>query len=275
MPAIASAVASPSGAPLVWMTRSASGCAFGGVAKRQPSASAILERAGSMSISSTSAPGNLAASAAARQPTRPAPITEIRSPGPGTASHNPLTAVSILAASVARRSGTSAATSVAASRGTTNRSWWGCRQKTRRPSNSIGPPSTTPTAEYPYLTGAGNSPSWNGQRIRRHSLSGTSPRKTRLSVPLLMALTRLRINTSPDTRDRNGCVLISPRSGATTQNACASCTEITIEQRVPTEVESADPRANRLVERVATGKRDARAARSDNDRGDRYLQPVE
>jgi hypothetical protein len=66
-------------------------------------------------------------------------------------------------------------------------------------------------------------------------------------VPLLMALTRLRTNTSPGASDRSGCVLISPRPGATTQNARASCTEITIEQRVSTEVESADPRTNRLV----------------------------
>src|SRR3954452_10108130 len=131
------------------------------------------------------------------------------------------------------------------------------------------------TTAWPYLTGAGNSPSWDGQRIRGHSLSGTSPRKIRLSVPLLMALKRLRINSSPGARDRNGCVLISPRPGATTQNACASCIEITVEQRVPTEIESADPRTNRLVERVAPGKRYAGSARSDNDRRDRYLQSVE
>ena len=77
---------------------------------------------GSMSISSTSAPGSRAASAAIRQPTTPAPITAIRSPGPGAASHRPLIAVSMLAASVARRSGTSSGTSMTASCGTTNRS---------------------------------------------------------------------------------------------------------------------------------------------------------
>ena len=81
-----------------------------------------LRGVGSMSISSTSAPGNRAASAATRQPTTPAPITAMRSPGPGVASHIPLIAVSMLAASVARRSGTVSGTSTTASIGTMNRS---------------------------------------------------------------------------------------------------------------------------------------------------------
>ena len=63
-----------------------------------------------------------AASAATRAPTTPAPTTAIRSPGPGTPSQRPFIAVSMLAASVARRSGTSSGTTTTASSGTMNRS---------------------------------------------------------------------------------------------------------------------------------------------------------
>src|SRR5947208_6045426 len=70
-------------------------------------------------------------------------------------------------------------------------------------------------------------------------------------------------------------VLISLRPGATTQNASTSRIEITIEQRVTTEVETADPRPQRAVERTVAGKCDTGTPRSDDDRGDRYLQTVE
>ena len=52
----------------------------------------------------------------------PAPITAIRSPRPGMPSHSPLTAVSMLAASVARCSGTSSGIGTTASSGMINRS---------------------------------------------------------------------------------------------------------------------------------------------------------
>ena len=64
-------------------------------------------------------------------------------------------------------------------------------------------------------------------------------------------------------------------AGATTPNTSASRIEITIEQRVTTEVETADPRPQCAVERTVAGKCDTGTPRSDDDRGDRYLQTVE
>src|ERR1700730_14295003 len=64
-------------------------------------------------------------------------------------------------------------------------------------------------------------------------------------------------------------------AGATTTNTSASRIEITIEQRVTTEVETADPRPQCAVERTVAGKCDTGTPRSDDDRGDRYLQTVE
>ena len=101
-PATCSASSSPSGVPLAWITRSASTAAAGGSANRTPSARATAARRGLMSISSTSHPGIRDTSQAARQPTVPAPITAIRSPRCGLASHTPLSAVSRLAASTTR-----------------------------------------------------------------------------------------------------------------------------------------------------------------------------
>jgi hypothetical protein len=64
-------------------------------------------------------------------------------------------------------------------------------------------------------------------------------------------------------------------AGATTPNTSASRIEITIEQRVTTEVETADPRPQCAVERTVAGKCDTGTPRSDDERGDRYLQTVE
>src|SRR6516225_7040368 len=82
--------------------------------------------------------------------------------------------------------------------------------------------------------------------MRCHSLCGTSPRKTSVSVPLLMALVRACINSSPGAAECSGCALISPRPGAATQNARASSIGGII--RV---VAESDPRA--LVDWVANG----------------------
>src|SRR5207302_2072697 len=79
----------------------------------------------------------------------------------------------------------------------------------------------------------------------------------------------------PESEGSYGRVLISLRPGATTQNASTSRIEITIEQRVTTEVETADPRPQCAVERTVAGKCDTGTPRSDDDRSDRYLQTVE
>src|SRR5436305_4203557 len=79
----------------------------------------------------------------------------------------------------------------------------------------------------------------------------------------------------PESEGSYGRVLISLRPSATTQNASTSRIEITIEQRVTTEVETADPRPQCAVERTVAGKCDAGTPRSDDDRSDRYLQTVE
>src|SRR6201981_1299550 len=51
--------------------------------------------------------------------------------------------------------------------------------------------------------------------------------------------------------------------------------EITIKQRVTAEVETADPRPQCAVERTVAAKCDTGTPRSDDDRGDRYLQRFE
>jgi hypothetical protein len=58
-------------------------------------------------------------------------------------------------------------------------------------------------------------------------------------------------------------------------NDSASRIEITIEQRVTTQVETADPRPQCAVERTVAGKCDTGTPRSDDDWGNRYLQTVE
>ena len=63
---------------------------------------ANFARAGLMSTSVTSVPGIRPHRYATREPTTPAPMTAMRSAGPGAASHTPLSAVSMLAASTAR-----------------------------------------------------------------------------------------------------------------------------------------------------------------------------
>jgi hypothetical protein len=112
----------------------------------QPSASAAPARDGSRSHTARSRPGTHPSKAAASSPTTPAPTTSARSPTNGRASHRMFTAVSAFAASTARRSGTASGTGMHMEAGATKRSWWGCRQKTRRPSSPAGPASTTPTA---------------------------------------------------------------------------------------------------------------------------------
>src|SRR5438045_5194335 len=79
----------------------------------------------------------------------------------------------------------------------------------------------------------------------------------------------------PESEGSYGRVLISLRPSATTQNASTSRIEITIEQRVTTEVETADPRPQCAVERTVAGKCDTGTPRPDDDRSDRYLQTVE
>src|SRR5436190_19083579 len=79
----------------------------------------------------------------------------------------------------------------------------------------------------------------------------------------------------PESEESYGRVPISLRPGATTQNASTSRMVITIEQRVTTEVETAEPRPQCAVERTVAGKCDTGTPRSDDDRSDRYLQTVE
>ena len=67
----------------------------------------------------------------------------------------------------------------------------------------------------------------------------------------------------------------SLRPVETANDASASRIEITIKQRVTAEVETADPRPQCAVERTVAGKCDTGTPRSDDDRGDRYLQTVE
>src|SRR5215213_6398688 len=90
-----------------------------GLANFRPNDRASASRAGSMSMRVTSAPSICAQRNPASAPTTPAPTTAIRLDGPGAppqaASQVALSAVSTLAASAARGSGTSAGNGTTAS----------------------------------------------------------------------------------------------------------------------------------------------------------------
>jgi hypothetical protein len=145
-PAHCSAPARPFWLALAWKATSQSPGALSGAAKATPSAFATAARLSTGSTSVTSAPGSRPQSAAMRQPTTPPPKMAMRSPGPAPESQSAFSAVSMLAASTARRGGTPSGTRVSAEAGATMRSWCGCRMKTVRPRSSAGPSSTTPTA---------------------------------------------------------------------------------------------------------------------------------
>src|SRR5215468_10326993 len=91
-----------------------------------------------------------------------------------------------------------------------------------RPTSVEGPSATTPTFRYPYLTGPGKSPSWNGARIAAYWLAGTPPRNTSVSVPRLMPEWTVctRISSGPGSGSRTG--RISPWPGRRSQKARAS-----------------------------------------------------
>ena len=120
-PAQPIAVAKPAALALAWKTMSASRGAAAGRAKRSPSASATARRDGSTSTSVTSAPGRRAASQPVSRPMTPPPTITILSAGPEPASQWALSAVSILAASTARRGGTVSGTGTRQARGATKR----------------------------------------------------------------------------------------------------------------------------------------------------------
>src|SRR6185503_15206672 len=207
---------SPAAVALVCTTRSRPPAASAGCAKRAPSAAATPARDASTSTSVTSTPGKRASRRATQQPTILALTTAMRSPTSGGASQRAFTAVSTVPARTARAGGTSSGTTVTAPAGTTYAVWWGYRQKTVRPRSSGGPCSTAPTFRYPYLTGPGKSPSWNGAR------GGTAPRNASVSVPRLTPDRSVRTMTSPRPGSGSATGRISPCPGALSQNASAS-----------------------------------------------------
>src|SRR5436853_7127194 len=89
------------------------------VANRTPSAHATSARFALTSTSSTSQPALRLAKYAARHPTVPAPMTTMRLPAAGSASHTTLTAVALFAARTARDAGTPSGTTWTADAGTT------------------------------------------------------------------------------------------------------------------------------------------------------------
>ena len=78
----------------------------------------------------------------------PAPTTTIRSAGPAPESHSALSAVSMLAASVARRGGRPSGSGTAMRGGRLKHVLMGVQAEHRRGrSTPAGPASTTPTAQ--------------------------------------------------------------------------------------------------------------------------------
>src|SRR5438045_1396308 len=99
--------------------------------------------------------------------------------------------------------------------------------------------------------GAGNSPSWNGQRIAWYWLAGTLPRKTRLSVPRLMPLRMAATRTQPAASGDRLVRRISPLPGTRIQKArAASDMEDAFEHDVLAEIEAADQRTDAVAEIV-------------------------
>ena len=134
--ALERAVRRPDSVAEAWTISSWSAGALAGRAKRAPNWVARRALAGSMSIRVTMAAGMRARSEAVSRPTIPAPTTRMRSPARGAASQAMLSAVSMLAARVARWVGTAAGTGMHMAAGALNAVWCGCRTKKRWPAVS-------------------------------------------------------------------------------------------------------------------------------------------
>ena len=183
------------GCPVAWTTRSRPSGAASGAQNRKPSASAAPARDGSRSHTARSRPGTRASSAAASNPTTPAPITNARSPTNGRASQRMFTAVSMLAASTARRSGTASGTGTHIATGATKRSWCGWRQKTRRSRHPAGAVLHHAHSRVAVLDRERELPAMSGARIAAHWLGGTRPSSTSRSVPRDTPDAELRTST--------------------------------------------------------------------------------
>src|SRR5690606_37112822 len=104
---------------------------------------------------------------------------------------------------------------------------------------------------------------------------GTCPWNTRLSVPRLMPLARASTRISPGPGSGSCSVRSSPCPGATIQNARASGIEPAFEQNVPPQIELAHRGTQAVAQAADLRQRDARAARADDQRRNRNLQPVQ
>jgi len=197
------------------MTISASGRASCGTAHLQPSAVAILRRVVWMSISSTSASGSRAAGAAFRQRAG----ADDGNPVSGTRCSIPETVYRGFHVGGKRR------TTVRDIVGNVDNSSF-----RNDKSVLIGMEAEYPTADslrravfndadggIALIDSSGELAGLEGPAHLCHSVCRTSPRKTRLSLPLLIALTEVRTSSSPGRNDRNGFATISLRSGATTR----------------------------------------------------------
>src|SRR5580692_2495275 len=113
----------------------------------------------------------------------------------------------------------------------------------------------------------------------RYSLIGTRPRNTRLSVPRLIALTCARIKTSLSPGAGKAALRISPRPGSASQKARAcrviSEAENTLKERIGAERQTADGRPKTKARLGDRRQGQARLARTQEQRRDRDLQPVE
>ena len=127
-------------------------------------------------------------------PTTPAPTTTMRSPAPAPLSHSALRAVSMLAASVARRAGTPSGTAHQRGRpATLKQSWCGCRQKTV-PAHQLRRAllDNSRRAIAVFHRERETRPPASAQRMRSHSLPAHGPLNTSRSVPRLMPLNSVR-----------------------------------------------------------------------------------
>ena len=111
-------------------------------------------------------------------PTTPAPTTTMRSPGPAPPSHSALSAVSILAASVARRAGTPSGTGTRAVDGHVETVLVRMQAEHRAADQLRRALLDNSRRAIAVFDGEGNAPSWLGPRMRSHSLWPTAPLNT-------------------------------------------------------------------------------------------------
>ncbi len=237
-------------------------------------------RAGSVSTTVTCAAGDARQQGGAvSRPTTPAPMTSMRSPASGAASHSTFSAVSMLAASTARGVGTASGTGmhIAVGRQEDVLMRMQCEDPPRR--RRCGRPRCSRISP-----GTGTRPPISGARIAWYWLAGTRPANTSDSVPRETPLARVRTSSCPGTSRRQCLVAdfaVPGRHGperARLGHVGAPgriAGERDVEQQIRAEPDAPTSRSAALGDARRLRQGEGRNARADQQRRDRHVQPVE